>query len=94
MRLALGREEGEAHRATDHQRVDDAEQRLDDAELVGDLGAAEHGDERTLRLVAQPEQHVDLTFEQAAPSPTAPLPVRSDDRRVGERCDAPNASLT
>ena len=63
-RVALRGEEREAHRATDHQRVDDVEQRLDHAELVADLRPAEHGDERPLRLVAQAEQDVDLLLQQ------------------------------
>ena len=42
--VALGLEEGEDHAAADEQPVDRAEQVVDDAELVGDLGAAEHDD--------------------------------------------------
>ena len=81
-RLALRGEEREAHRAADHDRVDDAEQRLDDAELVGDLGAAEHGDERALRLVAQAEQDVDLLLQQPPHRRRHEL-RRPDDRGVG-----------
>ena len=48
---ALGAEEGEAHRPADQDRVDDLEEPLDDADLVGDLGAAEDDDERAVRVV-------------------------------------------
>ena len=44
--MTLRGEEREAHRSTDDELVDDLEQRLDHAELVADLGAAQHGDER------------------------------------------------
>ena len=40
--VALGLEEGEDHAAADQQPVGRAEQVVDDAELVGDLRAAEH----------------------------------------------------
>ena len=81
-RLALRGEEREAHRATDHERVDDVEQRFDHAELVGDLGAAEHGDERALRVVAQAEQDVDLLLQQQ-PHRRRQRLRRADDRGVG-----------
>ena len=42
--MALRREEREAHAAADEQPVDLGQQRLDDLELVADLGAAEHDD--------------------------------------------------
>ena len=80
--VALGGEEREAHRPADGEGVDDVEQRLDDAELVADLGAAEHGDERPLRVVAQPEQHLDLRCEQPAHRRRHER-RRSDDRGVG-----------
>ena len=75
-------EEREAHAAADDERVDDAEQRLDDAELVADLGAAEHGDERAPRVLAQAEQHLDLLGQQAA-GRRRQRARRPDDRRVG-----------
>ncbi len=48
-RPALRLEERVGHGAADEQRIDLAEQVLDDLELVRDLGAAEDRDERTLR---------------------------------------------
>ena len=81
-RVALRGEEREAHRAADDERVDDLQQRLDDAELVGDLRAAEHGDERALRVVAQAEEDVDLLLQQQTHRRRQRL-RRPDDRRVG-----------
>ena len=79
--------------AADEQRVDTLEQRLDHAELVADLGAAEHGDERPLRVVAQAEQHLDLLA--ASSRPIADGSVRGGPTiEAWARCDAPNASLT
>ena len=51
--VALRGEEGEAHAAADEQAVDLVEQVVDDAELVGDLRAAEHDHVRALRVVGQ-----------------------------------------
>ena len=51
--VALGLEEGVAHAAADEQAVDAAEQVGDDAELVGDLGAAEDDDVGPLRLLGE-----------------------------------------
>ena len=81
-RVALGGEEREAHRPADGEGVDDVEQRLDDAELVADLGAPEHGDERPLRVRAQLQQHLDLALQQA-PSGGRQERRRADDRGVG-----------
>ena len=64
--VALRGEEREAHRAADHERIDNLEQGLDDTELVGDLRPAEHGDERMLRVVAQTEKYFDLLLQEAA----------------------------
>ena len=47
---ALGDEERERHAAADEQRVDAVDEAVDDAELVGDLAAAEDRDERALRV--------------------------------------------
>ena len=47
--VALGREEGEEHAAADEQRVDPRQQVVDDAELVGDLRAAEDDRVRAAR---------------------------------------------
>ncbi len=40
--LTAGLQEGERHRASDHQRVDAGGQRLEHGELVRDLHAAQH----------------------------------------------------
>ena len=64
--VALRLEEGEDHAAADQQRVRLGEQVVDDAELVGHLRAAEDDHVRTLRLVGQPVQHVELGLHQAA----------------------------
>ena len=48
--VALRLEEGEDHAAADQQPVGLAEQVVDDAELVGDLRAAEHDDVGPLRV--------------------------------------------
>ena len=48
--VALGSEEGVGHAAADDQGVDLGDQVVDDADLVGDLGAAEDGDERAFRV--------------------------------------------
>ena len=64
--VALGHEEGEDHAAADEQPVGLAEQVVDDAELVGDLGPAEHHRVGTLGVLGQPAQHLDLGVHQAA----------------------------
>ena len=58
--VALGREEGEEHAAADEQRVDPRQQVPDDAELVGDLRAAEHDRVRLLGRLGEPVEHVEL----------------------------------
>ena len=57
-------EERVGHRAADQQRVDLGDQVLDHFELVGDLGAAEHGDERALRALEHPAEILDLLAHQ------------------------------
>ena len=96
--VALGLEEREDHAAADQQLVGLAEQVVDDAELVGDLRAAEHDDVGPLGVDGQPPQHVDLGGHQPAHRVREPLrhvvhggllavhdaePV--GDERVGER---------
>ena len=71
--VALGLEEGEDHAAADQQPVGLAEQVVDDAELVGDLRAAEHDDVGPLRVVGEPAQHLDLGRDQAAHRVRQPL---------------------
>ncbi len=91
--LALGGEEREAHRPTDHERVDHTQQRFDDAELVGDLGASEHGHERPLRDCCAGRAAPRLLWRAADPSPTGS--VRGGPTiEAWARCDAPKASLT
>ena len=65
--VALGDEEGEDHPAADEQPVGLAEQVVDDAELVGDLGPAEHHGVGTLRVLGQPAQHLDLGVRPGPP---------------------------
>ena len=79
-------EERERHRAADEHRVAAVEQRVDHAELVADLGAAEHRDERPVRLVEQPRR---------APRPrgAAAARPRSAGRAAGRRSTrAPGAT--
>ena len=58
--VSLGLEEREHHAAADQQPVGLAEQVVDHAELVRDLRAAEHDGIRSLRLLGQPAEHLDL----------------------------------
>ncbi|GAA1952046.1 hypothetical protein GCM10009717_17610 [Agromyces allii] len=64
--VALGRQEGEEHAAADEQRVDPREQVRDDAELVGDLRAAEHDRVRALGVLGQAVEHVELGGDEQA----------------------------
>ncbi len=64
--VALGVEEGVAHAATDDDLVGLAGQSLDDAQLVGDLGAAEDDDVRGLRVGGGLLQDGDLLLHQVA----------------------------
>ena len=48
--VALGLEEGVRHATADDQTVGLVQQVVDHAEFVGDLGAAEHDGQRTLRV--------------------------------------------
>jgi hypothetical protein len=79
---ALRAQERERHRTADQQRVDAAEQRVDHAELVAHLDAAEHGNERPRRVVHHAAQCLDLAREQPAGRGRHHA-RRSDDRRVG-----------
>ena len=77
---ALREQERERHRSADQHLVAPVEQRIDHAELVAHLGAAEHGDERARHVVGeQPRQHLDLAVQE----PTAR--VRQDRRRADDR---------
>ena len=90
--VALGLEEGEHHAAADQQPVGLAEQVVDDAELVGDLGAAEHHDVGPLRVLGEPAQHVDLGGDQAAHGVRQPL--RDVVHEACLRCTTPKPSET
>ena len=63
--VALGLEERVAHRAADEDRVGDLEERVDDADLVGHLRAADDRDERAPGVVEDPGQRLDLALQQA-----------------------------
>ena len=77
--MALGAEEGEAHRAADQDLVGDVEEALDQRDLVGDLGAAQHQDERPLRVVAHGRQLADFALKQ---QPRVGGQVRGDAGRA------------
>ena len=62
----LGAEEAEAHRAADQEPVGGLEEPLDDANLVGHLGAAQHDAEGPRGVVAHRDQLTDLALEQEA----------------------------
>ena len=77
--VALRREEAEAHRAADQDRVGDLQERVDHGDLVADLGAAEHDHERVLGVLDDAAQRRDLAFEQQA-----------GDRRRRRTCVTPS----
>ncbi len=63
--VALRRQEGEAHPATDDERVHaGGKQRLDDGDLVRDLGAAEHDRVGPVGLLGQPGKDVGLRRDE------------------------------
>ncbi len=64
--VALGFEEGVGHAAADEQPVDLGQQVGDDAELVGDLGPAQHHHVGPLGALGQLAQHLDLGHDQPA----------------------------
>jgi hypothetical protein len=78
----LGGEEREAHPASDGEAVDDLHEGVDDPDLVAHLGPAEHGDEGSLRALAQIREHLDLVLQQAS-CRRRERARRSDDRCVG-----------
>jgi hypothetical protein len=61
---ALGNQERERHPAADEQGVHAVDQPVDDAELVGDLRAAEDRHERPLRLGEHAGKRLDLAGQQ------------------------------
>ena len=91
---ALREQERERHRAADEHRVAAVEQRVDHAELVADLRAAEHRDERLRRRRAsRPREHLDLA-ERAAARRRCGRTRGGPTIDACARCDAPNASFT
>ena len=75
-------EERERHRAADEDRVAPVEQRVDDAELVAHLGAAEHGDERALRRRRAAPSSTSTSRASSRPAGARQDARRADDRRV------------
>ena len=65
-RLALGLEEGVGHAAADDEGVNFIQQIADDADLVADLGAAENGDERPLRMAQHLAQVLEFFLHEQA----------------------------
>ena len=80
--VALGLQEREAHAATDEHLVGQAEERVDDLELVAHLGAPQHCDERPGGVLAEAEQHLHLGGEEA-PGGAGEVLRGPDDGRVG-----------
>ena len=78
-RVALCEEEREHHRPADEDRVAAFEERVDDAELVAHLRAAEHRHEGMLPRLEQARQRLDLLEEQPAAG------TRKDTRRPHDR---------
>ena len=64
--IPWAREEAEAHRSAHQHLVSDLQEPLHDADLVGDLGAAEHHAEGAGGIVADGGQLPDLALEQQA----------------------------
>ena len=64
--IALRLDEGVGHAAADDQGIALLQQVGDDVQLVGDLGAAQDGDERTLGVVHGVAQEGDLLLHQVA----------------------------
>ena len=91
--MALGLEEGEDHAAADQQLVGLAEQVVDDPELVGDLGAAEHDDVGPLRALGEPLHHLELGRRPARPWRAAAA-ARRRRRDACLRCTTPKPSET
>ena len=64
--IALGCQEGIRHAAADNQGVHLFEQIVDDVQLVGDLGAAQNGDKRTLGISQSLAHDADFLGNQEA----------------------------
>ena len=80
--MSTGREEWKAHRAADAQHVGEFEEPLDDAELVGDLGAAEDRHQRPVGTVDDRLECAHLALHQPSRGAREPVgdPLRA---RVG-----------
>src|SRR5205807_7184369 len=64
--MALREQEREHHRPTHEDRVAALQERVDHAEFVADLRAAQYGHERTLPRMQKPRERLDLTEQQPA----------------------------
>ena len=87
-------QEGEGHAPADHQGVDPVQQRLEDAELVGHLGPADHGDERPVRRAEQAAQDLDLASARRKPGGARAAGSGGPTTEAWRRWDTPKASLT
>ncbi len=63
---AVGRDEGEGHRAADQERVHAFDEGADRVELVRHLRTPQHRDVRAIRLVEQAAERLDLRLDQPA----------------------------
>ena len=81
--VAFGCQEREEHAAAHQDGVRLAEEVVDDCQLVGDLRAAEHGDERAIGVVAHAAENFDLASEQ---------PARRRRQKGGRKSRSPLAS--
>ena len=84
--MPLGGQEGEAHAAADQQPVDLGQQRLDDRQLVADLGAAEDDHVGPVGVGGQPGEDLELAGDQPPGRVRQPLRRRRTPRRA---CGAP-----
>ena len=71
--------EGVGHTAADDERIDLVEEALDDRELIGDLSAAENGDERTDGILDSVAEELDFLLEEEAGN--GGLQIVGDDGR-------------
>ena len=76
-------QEREGHAAADDERVDLREQVLDERDLVGDLGAAEHGDQRPRRGLEDAAQRLQLAPHEQAGRGRLQVARDGRDRGVG-----------
>ena len=81
------------HAAADDDGVGLLAQDLDDGQLVGDLGAADDGDERALRDSPSSARMVEVSRARFGPAALG-TNVGGTMIEACARCDAPKASLT